>query len=62
MKYYRFGWRDLLYDISYPNIVMLSASIPDYSAHDGDNGKGGIHIDASDPDNNVLIEKLFGAH
>ena len=57
MKYFRLGYREALYDISYSNIVLLSAAIPDYG---GGNGKDGDTISADDPSNNAMIEKLLG--
>jgi hypothetical protein len=58
VKYFRFGMEEVLYDMSYTNIVMLSAAIPDWSS-EGD-GKGGETIDASDPKNNALVMRALG--
>lgn len=56
VKYFRFGYDEALYGISYSNIVLLSAAIPGY----GGDGKDGDTISADDPSNNALIEKLIG--
>ena len=31
MKYFRMSWDEIMYERSWLNITMLSASIPDYS-------------------------------
>lgn len=34
MKYCRLSWNDVLYNISWPNLVMLSACLPSYGNND----------------------------
>ena len=55
VKYFRFPLEDVLYNISYTNIVMLSAAIPDWSQDSGD-----TTLDASDPSNNAMIMRALG--
>lgn len=59
MKYYRVGLDTLLYDISFSNIILLSATIPDYGKEDKGNG-GGETISADDPANNERIIRALG--
>ena len=60
VKYFRFSVEYILHELSYTNLVMLSATIPDYS-YDRDKKKGdGVTINGDDPSNNALILKALG--
>lgn len=58
MKYFGMGYREALYEISYNNLVMLSATIPEYDSGDGKENE--VTIDGSDPSNNAMIMHLLG--
>lgn len=58
VKYFRFSVEYILHDISYTNLVMLSATIPDYGSKDGKSNDKVIKAD--DPANNALVMKALG--
>lgn len=70
VKYFRFTIDYILYELSYVNLVMLSATIPDYSGGEKRGKTGGgaasfginddVTIRASDPDNRQILDHLFG--
>lgn len=71
VKYFRFPIEYILYDLSYVNLVMLSATIPDYTTGGGKQQKEGgvgssfginddVTIRASDPENRQILDHLFG--
>jgi hypothetical protein len=36
VKYFRFSWHEIMFEISYSNLMMMLASIPNYSKKDED--------------------------
>ncbi len=62
VKYFRFPIEYILHELSYTNLTLLSASIPDNGTKDGDGKKEGgeVVINGSDPSNNALVAKLLG--
>ncbi len=70
VKYFRFPIEYILYELSYVNLVMLSATIPDYGGGDksGKAGGGGasfginddVTLRASDPEKRHILDHLFG--
>ena len=70
VKYFRFTIDYILYELSYVNLVMLSATRPDYGGGEKRGKTGGgaasfginddVTIKASDPDNRQILDHLFG--
>lgn len=60
VKYFRFPFEYVLHELSYTNLVMLSATIPDYGSDRDKKGGGGPVINGDDPSNNALIMKALG--
>lgn len=46
MKYFRLSWEEILWEVSYQNLLMLSATIPVYKSAKG-NGKKKDELDPS---------------
>lgn len=59
VKYFRFTVDYVLNELSYTNLILLSAAIPDYGAKDEDEKKDDVTINASDPSNNALLERYL---
>jgi hypothetical protein len=36
VKYFRFSWHEIMFEISYSNLMMMLASIPNYNKADED--------------------------
>lgn len=61
MKTYNLSWHETVHGISYPNLIMLSAVIPDYDTDTDTTERGSHHtqIRADDPKNNERIRQLL---
>lgn len=55
MKYFRMSWDEIVYQRSVANIIMLLATIPDYSEEKKDNNI----IKLENPND---LDKIIGAH
>lgn len=40
MKYFRFSWNEVLWEMSWSNVLMLSATIPSFDDDEKGKGKG----------------------
>jgi len=69
VKYFRFSVEYILHELSYTNLIMLSATIPDYRSDESNEKPVGgktfgindnVTVKASDPENKFLIEHIFG--
>lgn len=58
VKNYNLTIEQILYKISYVNIIMLSATTPDYSRKKDDK-KNSVTIRADDPSNNDMIRMMI---
>lgn len=59
MKTYNMSMREVLYGISYTNIIMLCSTTPDYSLGKDKENKQNT-IDASNPANNAMVLRALG--
>lgn len=60
MKTYNLSWHEVVHGISYPNLILLSAVIPDYDSDSKDNDNAHTtQIRADDPQNNLRIRQLL---
>lgn len=59
VKNYNLTIEQILYKISYVNIIMMSATTPDYSRQKDDK-KNSVTISADDPSNNEKIKRMLG--
>lgn len=58
-----FTYRELVYGMSYQNLIMLSSAIPSYKSPDkgkkGRNGRHHEHINAEDPRNRDNVKAIL---
>ena len=59
VKSFNLSFNDVLYDMSYANILLYSSVLPSYSETKEGAGKEEEVIDADDPDNAELIHKII---
>lgn len=58
IKAYKLSWSEVLHEISYPNLILLSAVIPNFDPPK-ERHEGRHIIQADDPDNNNKVKEFI---
>lgn len=60
VKGFGMTWQQTLYGLAYANIVLLSATLPDYKAKTKEEDNDNEILDMSNPEHQTRIDKMLG--